>query len=139
MKKTLFIFTLCIIATQIFAQNTNIQYKGHFYNKEYGIHLNINLYEETLEIPGYKFLGNVHGYMNGQIYGTWFLTKHEILENQAKLRFSNDQGADSQTIIISHPNDSTLHYRAIDGNNIKRVEKKKLVKIPQELTFRRIK
>ena len=77
--------------------------------------------------------------MNGQIYGTWLLTKHEIQSSQALLRFSNDQGADSQSILISCPTDSTLQYKAIDGNQIKRVEKRKLVKIPEVLTFKRIK
>ena len=47
--------------------------------------------------------------------------------------------ADSQSIIISCPTDSTLQYQTIDGNQIKRVEKRKLVKIPESLIFKRIK
>lgn len=139
MKKILCCVVLCIISLYATAQVIDKPYKGHFYNKEYGVHLNIDLYEETLEAPGFSFFGKIQGYMNGQIYGTWLLTKHEIQSDQAVLRFSNDQGADSQSIIISCPTDSTLQYKAIDGNQIKRVEKRKLVKIPEALTFKRIK
>ena len=139
MKKILCCAVLCIISLCATAQVIDKLYKGHFYNEEYGVHLNIDLYEETLEAPGFSFFGKIQGYMNGQIYGTWLLTKHEIQSSQALLRFSNDQGADSQSILISCPTDSTLQYKAIDGNQIKRVEKRKLVKIPETLTFKRIK
>ena len=39
-------------------------FEGHFFSKELGVHLHLNLYEENLFVPGSEFLGNVHGYMH---------------------------------------------------------------------------
>lgn len=132
------IMSLCCIVNAT-AQSEAPKYKGHFFNKEYGIHLKINLEEQNLEVPGYSFLGKVNGYMYGKIYGMWIMVSHSTGQKNATIRFSNDQGSDSQSIVISLPNDSTLTYKAINGNQIKRVVKRKLVKIPQELTFNKIK
>ena len=138
MKKILYCILFCCCFLQTFAQTTQKPYQGKFYNKDYGIYLNLDLYKESIEIPGYSFFGKVNGYIDGKIHSTWILVSYKIHEDHAHIRLSNDQGAESQSIIISCPNDSILNYRAIDGNHIKRVQKGKFVKIPQELIFNRI-
>lgn len=128
---------LALVAAPGLAQQADGPFKGHFRNAENGIDLHLDLYEESLQAPGLPFLGKMHGYLCGRIHGIWLLVSHEIEGNTATLRFSNDQGADSQTVRLTAENDSTLTYAAVKGNNIRRVADRKLVKVPPTLVFRR--
>lgn len=112
-------------------------FEGHFFSKELGVHLHLNLYEENLFVPGSEFLGNVRGYMHQGIYGTWMLIKHEIKGNKALLRFSNDIGSDSQNIEFEQVSDSVYHLRTVNGNALRKAVGRKLVKVPDEMDFRR--
>lgn len=134
-----FITTLLLLtATGIHTQaQSDRPFKGHLYNADNRISLHLDLYDESLEAPGLSFLGKMHGYMCGNIYGTWMLVSHKIDGNKARLRFSNDQGSDSQTIVLTATSDSTFTYEAIDGNNIRKAVGRKLVKIPAILDFKR--
>ena len=136
-KLLLFFCALMLAGGQLSAQTADRPFKGRFYNEENRIYLTIDLYEATLDAPGLSFLGKVNGFMNGNIYGIWLLTSHKIEGKTATLRFSNDQGSDAQTVRLTAQSDSVLIYKALDGNSIRRVEKRKLVKIPSEMTFRR--
>lgn len=136
-KLLLFFCALMLAAGQLSAQTADRPFKGRFYNEENRIYLTLDLYEATLDAPGLSFLGKMNGFMNGNIYGIWLLTSHKIEGKTATLRFSNDQGSDAQTVRLTAQSDSVLIYKALDGNSIRRVEKRKLVKIPSEMTFRR--
>lgn len=137
-NKLLFFFCALMLAGgQLSAQTADRPFKGRFYNEENRIYLTLDLYEATLDAPGLSFLGKMNGFMNGNIYGIWLLTSHKIEGKTATLRFSNDQGSDAQTVRLTAQSDSVLIYKALDGNSIRRVEKRKLVKIPSEMTFRR--
>ena len=136
-KLLLFFCALMLAGGQLSAQTADRPFKGRFYNEENRIYLTLDLYEATLDAPGLSFLGKMNGFMNGNIYGIWLLTSHKIEGKTATLRFSNDQGSDAQTVRLIALSDSVLTYKAVDGNSIRRVEKRKLVKIPSEMTFRR--
>lgn len=136
-KLLLFFCALMLTGGQLSAQTADRPFKGRFYNEENRIYLTLDLYEATLDAPGLSFLGKMNGFMNGNIYGIWLLTSHKIEGKTATLRFSNDQGSDAQTVRLTAQSDSVLIYKALDGNSIRRVEKRKLVKIPSEMTFRR--
>lgn len=112
-------------------------FEGHFHCKETGMDLYLNLYEKTLTAPGFDFLGTMHGYMSGNIYGTWMLTRHEIKGKTAHLRFSNDIGSDAQDIEFTQTSDSTYQYRATGGNAIRRAVGRKLVKVTDLMEFKR--
>ena len=131
------LFALVLAGGHLSAQTAGRPFKGRFYNEENRIYLTLDLYEATLSAPGLSFLGKMNGFMHGNIYGIWLLTSHKIEGKTATLRFSNDQGSDAQTVRLIALSDSVLMYKAVDGNSIRRVEKRKLVKIPSEMTFRR--
>ena len=38
-------------------------FKGKIYNAEYDVFIEMNLYEETVRIPGQDILGAVYGYL----------------------------------------------------------------------------
>lgn len=117
-----------------FSQTDKKFFKGRFRNTEQRIALTLDLYETTLEAPGLGFLGLLSGYMDGRgIYGVWMITQHDITGNTATLRLSNDMGSDAQTIELKQLSDSTVSYRAVGGNNIRRAEGRKLVKIVPEM------
>lgn len=134
---------ISFFSTSSFAQVSNNSseksslqpFSGHFFCKETGVNMYLNLYEETIEIPKLSFLGKMYGYMQDGIYGTWMIVKKEIKDNQAIIRFSNDIGSDSQDIVFTQINDSVFHYRTKGGNAIRRAEGKKLVKVTDEMTF----
>ena len=77
-----------------------------------------------------SFLGQVHAYMNGKIYGVWMLTKRERKGGTAILRFTNDIGSDSQTIELKPLPDGTLSVHSARGQQVRRVKGRKLVKVP---------
>lgn len=130
---------MLLSAFPIFAQTrtTDKPFKGHFVNKENNVHLYMDLYEESIVAPGYDFLGKMNGYLIGNIYGTWFMVSHQVNDNKATLRFTNDQGSDSQTVELTCVNDSTLSYHATGPAVIRKVDHRKLVKIPTTLTLSR--
>lgn len=113
-------------------------FRGHFHNAENNLHVYLDLYNLSLEAPGFGFLGKVGGYMNGRIYGTWMLTESTIKKKKAILRFSNDIGSDSQTVEFSFLNDSTFHFRTVGGNALRMAVKRKLEKYPGEMEMKRV-
>ena len=136
----LFLFLCCATAVRGAVPTDSLSqrpFEGHFFCEETGVHLYLNLYEPTLTAPGFDFLGPLGGYMLGDIYGTWMLTKHSIQGRKAKLRFSNDIGSDSQDIEWMQTSDSTYTYKAVGGNAIRRAEGRKLVKVTGEMVFKR--
>ena len=110
-------------------------FEGHFYCKETGVNMYLNLYEETLLAPGFSFLGKMHGYMKDGIYGTWMITKFNIKDQKATIRFSNDIGSDSQDIEFIQKSDSLYTYHAVGANSIRRAVGRKLVKDTGDMVF----
>jgi len=95
------------------------------------VNLVMNLYEESIEVPGMEMFGPMNGYLGGNIYGVWSITSFEIKDNKnAKLRVSNDLGSETQEIQLTQQNDSTWKMDFLGRNVVKRVNGKKLVKIP---------
>lgn len=145
MKRILSLLLVCLVLclAQVQAQShkpttEDHPFAGHFFCKDTGTHIYLNLYEATLTAPGFSFLGQMNGYMNGDIYGTWMLISHKVKGKKALLRFSNDIGADSQNIEFTQTSDSTFTYRAVDGNAIRKAVGRKLVKVTPDMTFQKM-
>ena len=100
---------------------------------EEGINLRLDLYEESIDVPGMEMFGH----MNGKgIYGVWMVTSFKIeSEREAILRLSNDQGSETQSIRLTTLSDSTYQAELQGGVVMKKVEGKKLVKLPSRLTL----
>lgn len=138
MKRIVTLICSICIALPVISQDEVNAFTGHYVNREHGIHLHLDLDRQSLEVPGFSFLGKMGGYINGKIYGVWLLTSHQQNGKKARLRFSNDQGSDSQTIELEIANDSTLYYKTLEGNVIRKTQGRKLVKTPNELHFVRV-
>lgn len=134
--------TIVLVLTSVATAMAQSGFTGHFLCEETGLHLYLDLDKESIEVPGMSFLGATHGYLEGttnnHVYGVWMLIRHSVEDNKAKLRFTNDIGSDSQDIALTLVNDSTLEYTAVGGNAIRKVEGRKLVKIPTSMTLHRV-
>lgn len=133
---------LFIAAIQILPAMGQSKFTGTFLCEETGLRLHLDLDSESIQVPGMSFLGETHGYLDGKtnnhVYGVWMLIRHSEENNKAKLRFTNDIGSDSQDIVLTWTNDSTLEYNALGGNAIRKVEGRKLVKIPSTMILHRV-
>ena len=97
--------------------------------------LRIDLYEESVDVPGMDILGPMNGYLGGKgIYGVWMVTSFDIKDDHtATLRLSNDQGSDTQRVLLTQQNDSTYLMELQGGVVVKRAVNRKLVKIPAKI------
>lgn len=104
---------------------------------EEDIRLHIDLYEESINVPGMEMFGAMNGYLGGNIYGVWTVTSFKIQdEKTAMLKLSNDLGSETQKVTLTQQSDSIylLHF---DGTNVvKRAMGRKLVKIPSEFKMK---
>ena len=99
--------------------------------------LKLDLYEESIDVPGMELFGPMNGYLAGKgVYGTWMVTSFQIKnDKEATLRLSNDQGSETQSILLTWQNDSTYLMELQNGVVVKKVVNKKLVKIPAKITL----
>lgn len=136
MKRLLILFAITIAAfASTDAQNQSL-FKGLFYNTETKMQLHLDLDSETVKVPGLPFLGGTNGYMSGGIiYGTWFITDFKKDKNSATIRLTNDFGADTQVLNITHIKADTFNIELQQPVVIKKVVKNKLVKIGSKYTF----
>ncbi len=102
------------------------------------INLDIDLYEESIEVPGMSMFGPMNGYINGKgVYGVWMVTSVEIIsDTRANIHLSNDQGSETQSVRLTLTSDSTCLFEQTGGNVIKRAVNRKLVKVPAKMEFR---
>jgi hypothetical protein len=56
-------------------------FKCTLYDRENKIYLHLDLYEESINVPGMEMFGPMNGYMNGNVYGIWMITSSKI-ENE---------------------------------------------------------
>lgn len=102
------------------------------------IDLVMDLYEESIEVPGMEMFGPMNGYLGGNIYGVWSITSFKIAsEKSASLRVSNDLGSETQKIELTQLNDSTWKMAFVGHSVVKRVNGKKLVKIPDTFLMKK--
>lgn len=132
MKRNLMFLVLCVFSIATMAQQA---FKGSLSCKEENLHLTIDLYEESINVPGMEMFGPMHGYLNGNVYGIWSITSAKIVNaTTALIRLSNDQGSETQEVKLTK-NDDQYIFEQVDGVCIKKVEGRKLVKIPKKLIF----
>lgn len=113
-------------------------FNGEYFNSEVGLHIFLDLDKESIEVPTMEFLGPMHGYMQGGIYGVWMLIKYELKGEKLLLRFSNDIGSDSQTIELSPLGENKYRYRAVGENLVRKAVGRRLVKIVDTMIMTKV-
>ena len=101
------------------------------------VRLHIDLYEESIQVPGMEMFGPMNGYLDGDIYCVWSVTSFKIQDDKvATLRLSNDLGSETQKATLTQQSDSIYNLHLDGINVVKRVSGKKLVKIPVDLKMK---
>lgn len=134
MKKTL------LFATSLFALTAlaDRPWKFSMKSEKSKINMKIDLYDETVAVPGMDMFGPMNGYISGDIYGVWTVTSSEIIDDKhAKMRLSNDLGSETQEVLLTLTGDSICKMELKGGVVVKRVEGKKLVKINAVQEFKK--
>lgn len=127
----LFLSFFCIVAFAC-AQT----FKGHFVNDEYKIQMELNLYADSVAVPGMDD-EMCYGYISGNTNGMWVILKVLKLEkDRAEFRASCDNGSDSQNVELT-VSDGKLVLRQLKDAYIKTVVDRKYVKLPKSVEFHR--
>ena len=118
------------IFTAVFAEQP---WKLRLHCPEEKIDLRLDLYEESIEVPGLEDFGRMNGYMDGNIYGIWYVVGFDIKDDKhATVTIANDLGSEDQKLTLTQNADSTYQLKFLGYNAVKRAQGKKLVKIPSE-------
>ena len=114
-------------------------FRGTFVEKNLGLKLVIDLYSESVDVPGMEMFGPLNGYINGTgIYRTWYVSKiRRCDENKAIVHFSNDLGSETQPVELTLNGDSLIHFSEIEGSVMKKSVGKKLVKMQSDFVMKR--
>ncbi len=147
MKKILLLLFLSMFSMPVIGQNVeqpvpkdSVEWRmfaGDFYNNEYNLNMSINLYDTVIVVRRFEFLGKMNGYMYGNLHEAWFMTSFSISGNTANLHFTNEMGADDQEIKITMKDSTHMTYETVGGNNVRKVENRKWVKLPGKMKFLR--
>lgn len=132
--------TLLIALTLPSALHAGEPFKGIFTAKELGLKMVIDLYAESIEVPGMEMFGPLNGYINGiGLYRTWYVSKiRKCDDDKAVIHFSNDLGSETQAVELTLQGDSLLRFREIEGSVMKKAQGKKLVKIETDFVMKRL-
>lgn len=114
-------------------------WRGTFVSSSPRAKLCIDLYEESVNVPGMDLFGPMNGYLAGtDVYGTWMVTSYKVIDHShASVRLSNDLGSETQAAELTLSGDTALVFRMVGSCVMKQRDGKRLIKLPQELNFRR--
>ena len=119
----------------LFAMAKAQTFKGHFLNDEYKIQMELNLYNDSIPVPGIDD-ETCYGYLRGNTNGMWVILKVISVEaNKAVFRASCDNGSDSQNVELTVSEGGKLVMRQLKDAFIKTVVNKKYAKLPKTVEF----
>ncbi len=131
-----FLFLIALLCN-VFVMQAQGPWKFKLLCPEEDIRLHIDLYEETINVPGMEMFGPQNGYLGGNIYGVWTVTSFKIQDDKnASLKLSNDLGSETQKVTLVQQSDSIYTLRFEGTNVVKRAIGRKLVKIPSEFKMK---
>ncbi len=137
-KRNLLTGLLLMLGMSSFSQEI---FKARLHESEHDVYMTINLYEETVNVPGMDIFGSTYGYIKRN-YDTnivWIITGVEISEDkkQATLEITNDQGSEDLTAVLTCNEDGTYLLEQVEGSTMKVAIKGKWVKLPKKISFKK--
>ena len=139
MKRFFTIFAKCLFAAATYAQKEHRPFRAYLFNKEYEIFMQINFYEQNINIPGQELYGPLPGYLGKERNSfCWVITSAKLKNDRtAELAFINDYGSEDFTARLTQLNDSTYELRHLDGSALKVPKNGKWQKIPNLIELKR--
>lgn len=136
-RRFLLMLMVCMMQT-VGALAQEKVFLGRFYNTELDLVLDMNLYEETIKIPGQDILGEVYGYVKKNTDSrVWIImgVKFSDDKKSAELEVINDYGSEDLVATISRDDDGGFTMRQQEGSTMKVAVKGKWVKLPKVMRF----
>ena len=139
MKKLfLFLFVFYASLLLVSAQNTAKPFRAYIYNNEYEVFMRLDLYGESITVPGQELYGELPGYL-GKKHNSfcWVITSSKIEGQTAELQMINDYGSEDLTATLTVENDSLYVLKQVEGSTLKVPKDGKWQKLPSKLVFKR--
>ena len=139
MKKLFLIFIVFHLSLlSVSAQNTAKPFRAYIYNNDYEVFMRLDLYNESITVPGQELYGELPGYL-GKKHNSfcWLITSSKIEGQTAELQMINDYGSEDLTATLTVENDSLYVLRQVEGNTLKVPKEGKWQKLPSKLVFKR--
>ncbi len=138
MKKAIITAILAFTFALVHAQKREEPFRAYIVNNEYEVYLKIDLYDESIMVPGQDLYGQLPGYLcKKNTSFCWVITSSEVKGKTATLSMINDYGSEDLTATLSVVNDSMYVLKQIDGNTLKVPKNGKWQKLPKTLEFKR--
>ena len=136
-----FIFTLLLIMNCLgsMAQKDDKSFHAYLYNNEYNVYLNINLYDQDVEVPGQALYGQLPGFLGKKNNSfCWVITSCQVIDEQhATLQLINDYGSEDLKATLIRENDSLYVLKQGSGSTITVPNNGKWQKLPKTLQLKR--
>jgi hypothetical protein len=121
------------------AQKDDKSFHAYLYNNEYNVYLNINLYDQDVEVPGQALYGQLPGFLGKKNNSfCWVITSCQVIDEQhATLQLINDYGSEDLKATLIRENDSLYVLKQGSGSTIKVPNNGKWQKLPKTLQLKR--
>ena len=139
MKKLFLISAACLFTLlSASAQKTEKPFRAYLYNNEYEVFMRLDLYDESITVPGQDLYGELPGYL-GKKHNSfcWLITSAKIDGNKAELQMINDCGSEDLTATLTAENDSLYVLKQVEGSTLKVPKEGKWQKLPSKLVLKR--
>ena len=139
MKKAILTLALGLSSVLMMAQKESRPFRCYLYNSEYEVYLDIDLYEESINVPGNELYGQLPGYLGKKNNPfCWPITAAKVKNEQtAELSLINDYGSEDLTATLTRENDSIYVLKQEKGSTLKVPKNGKWQKLPKSLSFKR--
>ena len=138
--KKLFLFSIVfhIALLSASAQQSSKPFRAYLYNNDYEVFMRLDLYGESITVPGQELYGELPGYL-GKKHNSfcWLITSSKIDGEKAELQMINDYGSEDLTATLTVENDSLYVLRQVEGSTLKGPKDGKWQKLPSKLVFKR--
>jgi hypothetical protein len=138
--KKLFLFSIVfhIALLSASAQQSSKPFRAYLYNNDYEVFMRLDLYGESITVPGQELYGELPGYL-GKKHNSfcWLITSSKIDGEKAELQMINDYGSEDLTAMLTVENDSLYVLRQVEGSTLKVPKDGKWQKLPSKLVFKR--
>ena len=139
MKKLILLSTVCLFSLlPASAQEIAKPFRAYLYNNDYEVFMRLDLYGESITVPGQELYGELPGYL-GKKHNSfcWLITSSKIDGDKAELQMINDYGSEDLTATLTLENDSLYVLRQVEGSTLKVPKDGKWQKLPSKLVFKR--
>ena len=139
MKKLILLSTACLFSLlPASAQEIAKPFRVYLYNNDYEVFMRLDLYNESITVPGQDLYGELPGYL-GKKHNSfcWLITSAKIDGNKAELQMINDYGSEDLTATLTAENDSLYVLKQVEGSTLKVPKEGKWQKLPSKLVLKR--